>query len=235
MFSTIHLILILITFISVPLAADFIINQGDKLVDQCLKILAIVLLFFDPVYWGWEWMNFGKLNIETTLPFYLCSLFWILMPIAVYGKPGFVKRAALSNIATVGLFCGILGFVFNTHLNIYPIGSFVPVRSLLYHYFMIFVPVLLWKSGYYKPESGDEILAFIPVCLILIPGGIMNYLYGFDYGYTGGGIGTPLIHISSRMPRPLFLLGLYSLFYISIRSVFYGRQPFAFLANKRIR
>lgn len=225
MFSIAHLSLIALTAITVPLLSKYIIHGGSDKVESTLKFLAIAILFFDPAYWIWEWVHFGHFDIETTFPFYICSLFWILMPIAIFAKEGVLKRSALANISTVGLMSGILGFVLNTHVGVYPILSFVPMRSLLYHYIMIFVPVLTWKSGYYKPAAGDQKLAFIPVLLILIPGIIMNLLYGFDYGYTGGGQGTPLTLLSDWMPRPLFLLVIYSGLYFLMGILFYRKAP----------
>lgn len=224
MFSKTHIVLIILTLISVPLISRYLSSKGYKTVDKVLKIIAVVILFFDPAYWVWEYLTFGKFHFESTLPFYLCSLFWILMPFSVFSKNKNVRQIAQSNIATVGLISGVLGFVLNYHIDVYPMISFVSIRTLSYHYLMILTASLFWISGYYQPQDKDSIRAFIPVLILLIPGLILNALYGYDYGYTNGGQGTAFTLLSDHLPKPLFLVVLYSIFYLIIKFIFYRKN-----------
>lgn len=223
MFTPLHIISIVFTVVSVALLTWSIARKGSAYVDRWMKATSILIVFFDPVYWIWEWMTFGTLRWATTLPFYLCSLFWLLMPFAAFSKPGTVKQIAMSNIATVGLISGVMGFVLNYHLDVWGVISFVGIRSLLYHYLMIFIAVLLWVSDYYKPKAGDQWRAFVPVGIILIPGIILNWMYGYDYGYTAGGQGTAFTILSNRLPIPIFLIVLYALFFLLVWGVFYRK------------
>ena len=231
MFSPLHLFLILFTIVSVPYLCQAIINGGHQRVEKVLKGIALAIVFFDPAYWIWEYVTFGYFRWETTLPLYLCSLFWLLMPFAAFLKRGQMKQIALANIATVGLISGILGFVLNYHIDIYPIFSFVGIRTLLYHYLMIFTAALLWTSKYYQPKVGDQIRAFIPVLILLIPSLILNKLYGYDYGYTAGGQGTALTILSDNLPQLIFLIILYAVFFLIVWGLFYRKLP---LFSKRI-
>ncbi len=202
--------------------------------EHFIKFWAVAILFFDPVYWIWEARTFGSLNFATTLPLYLCSLFWMLLPVAAFAKPGLLKRIALSNICTIGILCGIFGIVFNVYLNVHHFLSFVPLRSLLYHLIMVFVPSLLWASGYYRPKALDSLLCFIPIAVLLIPCLLLNRLFGWDYCYTAGGIGTPLEHLSSHLPRSIFLIILFLGLLLINWLIFYCKSTRKFEINNFI-
>ena len=225
MFSLLHIVLIVFSFISIPLLSFYITQKGQEFVKLVLKIIAFLILFFDPAYWVWEYLTFGYFRWESTLPLYLCSLFWILMPFVAFYKEGQIKQTAMACLATIGLISGIMGFVFNYHIDVYPIVSFVGIRTLLYHYLMMFVAVLLWISKEYKPQVGDQIRAFIPIIIILIPGIILNLMYGYDYGYTAGGKGTLFTILSDRLPIPIFLVVVYGVMFLLVWIIFYYKVP----------
>jgi hypothetical protein len=226
MFSPAHILLILLTVIIVPLLCKLILSGGPKCLDYTLKVIALVSVFFDPLYWLWEWKTFGRFNYAYTLPLYLCSLFWILLPPAVFLKPGKLKQILLANLSTVGLISGIFGFVFNYHIRVWGICSFVGIRTLLYHFLMIFVAVLLWQSKYYTPKAGDQWRAFIPVWILLAVDLVVHQLYGYDYGYTAGGQGTAFTILSDVLPMPLFLFVVYGTFFLGVWLIFYRKLPF---------
>lgn len=233
MFSPLHLLSMLVVAVLVPMLCRFAIRGGPARVERWLRVLAVVIVFFDPAYWIWEWSTFGKFDPAYTLPLYLCSLFWILLPVGVFSKPGFVKQMALANVATTGLLSGLMGYILNYHIDVYPIFSFVGVRTLLYHALMIFGAVLLWTSGYYKPKAGDQWRGFIPILVLLVPALILNARYGYDYAYTAGGLGTPITILSSVMPKPLFLLTFYTLLFLLIWILFYRKTPLFSRTDKK--
>lgn len=224
MFCMPHFTFLLFTLLFVPTCCKRFERQTRAQSIRFFKAAACIMALFDPLYWVWEWRQFGALNFATTLPLYICSLFWMMLPIAVFARPGVLKRIALSNVCTVGLLGGILGLVFNVYLNQYPFFSFVPLRSLLYHFLMILVASLLWTTGYYRPQNRDWLLCLVPLGGLLLPSLILHRLYGWDYCYTGGGPGTPFEALSSRLPRPLFLLVLFGGMSLLIYVVFYRRQ-----------
>lgn len=232
MFSLNH-ILAMIMSLGLIIGLTYIVRRGGRERSvRWLKGIALISLLFDPAYWIWEWQTFGRFHFASTLPLYLCSLFWWLMPVAMFTKPGRLKQTALACVATVSLTSGVFGFVFNYHLNAYPFFSFVPIRSLTYHFLMIWGAVLLWTSGYYQPKAGDQWRSFIPVWLLLIPGLILNQLHGYDYGYTAGGIGTPLEILSSALPKPIFLIILYGALFLLHWLIYYRRLPLIERAKK---
>lgn len=210
MFSLPHLLFMFFTFTSVPYIAYQFKSKRSKQLSHFMRGITLVVLCFDPAYWFWEWKQFQSFDLSTSLPLYLCSLFWIMLPFAVYAPPSKLKRMALANLSTIGLLGGIFGLVFNVYLNQYGFLSFVPMRSLFYHYIMILVGVILWVTDYYRAEKYDELLGLIPLAALLIPCIALSHFFNWDYAFAAGGIGTPLEVLSGKMPRPMFWLLLYS-------------------------
>ena len=223
MFKLPHILVICFSAVFIPLYCKHLRNSSPSYVNMFFKISGIAILFFEPTFWTWEYLTYGRFDPATTLPLYLCSLFWMVLPFAIFLKPGIAKRIALSNVATIGFVGGLFGLIFNIYVNQYPFFSFVPIRSLLYHFTMLLVSCALWATGYYKPKAGDEYLCFVPFGIIMVPSLILNKLYGFDYLYTAGGIGTPLEAISSVMPRPVFLILLWGFMWFCMRLVFFRK------------
>ncbi|MEG0900425.1 MAG: YwaF family protein [Oscillospiraceae bacterium] len=224
MFSIFH-----ITFMLVSAYLIYEISKRSKTLDEnaiqkFLKFSAFFLLMFDPIYWLWEFITFHRFDLSQTLPLYFCSLFWILLPFAAFAPRNSVfERIALSHICTIGIIFGISGIVFSVHLNRYPFFSFVPIRSLIYHFFMILVPCVLWSNGYYKPKIQDSYLFFIPLAALFFPALILDKLYGWDYCYLNGGVGTPLEFLSKNTPNFLFIFILYFSIFVVINLIFYNK------------
>lgn len=223
MFRLPHLLVLFATGVLVwglVLAAH---RAGRERVQGWLKVCAVFALLFDPVYWMWEMRQFGQIHPETTLPFYLCSLFWMMLPLAVFSRQEKLRQIAAANVCTMGVMGGVLGLVFNVYLNHYPFFHFVPVRSLIYHILMIAAAALLWAGGVYRPRPSDRVLCFAPVAVLVGVSLVLNRLFGWDYCYTAGGIGTPLEAMSRIMPRWAFLFVLYGGLWLVIQALFYRR------------
>lgn len=215
----------ILTVATVPLLVYKLKRLEPYRLEKIFRQLALLALCFDPLYWYWEWQAYGSLDLSTTLPLYLCSLFWIMMPFAAYAKPSRIKQMAMANLSTIGLLGGFLGMIFNVHLSRHAFFSFVPMRSLIYHYLMILVGVMLWTTALYERKPKDGLLALVPVGVLLVPCIALSHLFGWDYAFAAGGIGTPLEAISSGMSRAFFWLFLYgsialvsNLFYLGINA-----------------
>lgn len=235
MFGTAHIAVLIGTLILVPAVCMALKKTGRDATSRFLKCCAVIILFFDPAYWLWEAVNFRHFNFSTTLPLYICSLFWILMPFAAFARRDKVRQTACACICTVCLMGGILGLVFCVYLNRYPFFSFVPLRSLAYHVIMVLSAAVMWTTGYYRPQPQDRYRCFIPVDILLMPCLVLNKLYGWDYFYTAGGVGTPLARMSAAMPKGVFLLVLYGGLLLIIQVIFYYRFYLISLENAEKR
>lgn len=226
MFKLPHLLVILGTGSLVPLICAIARRTPLDTVERYLKGCAIVALFFDPAYWIWEVKTIGGIDFSITLPLYLCSLFWMLLPVALFARREWVRQTACATVCTMGMLGGVFGLVFNVYVGQYPFFSFVPVRSLLYHAMMILVTTAMWASGYYRPQPADRYRCFLPVTGLVGVSLLLNRLFGWDYCYTAGGVGTPLERLSAVVPRGVFLLILYGGLLGFIQLIFYRRFLF---------
>lgn len=208
-FSTPHIAAMLLIVVLVFTCCKWAKSWSQQAINRFFRFVAIIILFFDPTYWTWEWITYGTIDTALSLPLYICSLFWILLPIAVYSREGICKRASISCLSTVCILGGIMGIVFNPHVGKYPFFSFVPLYSFTYHFMILLVGSLLWTTRYYKPKHIDRYLCMAPVIILVLINIPLNRRFGWDYCFTGGGIGTPFEILSSRVPLGIFLIILY--------------------------
>lgn len=209
MFSLPHLLTMLLTALLVFLCCKWARTWRSRTVDRFFKVMAVAVLFFDPTYWIWELMTRGRIDVAGSLPLYVCSLFWLLLPLAVYTREGLLRRCAQSCLCTACLLGGVMGMVFNSHVGQHPFFSFVPLYSMFYHFMLILVISLLWVTRYYQPKPMDRYLCMLPVVSLVLVDVGLNWRYGWDYCFTAGGPGTPLALVSRHMPQLVFLLLLY--------------------------
>ena len=223
MFQPPHIAVLVCTALLTVLACRWARTAPRGAVTRWLRAAAVVVLFFDPAYWLWEVGSTGRIDPATSLPLYLCSLFWVLLTLAVFARRDWLRQMAAATVCTMGLLGGVFGLVFNVYLSRYPFLSFVPVRSLLYHMLMVLVPAVMWSSGWYRPRREDRYRCFVPVAALVGVCLLLNRLFGWDYCYTAGGVGTPLEKLSGALPRGLFLLVLYGALLGLIQLLFYRR------------
>ena len=140
MFQPPHIAVLVCTALFTVLACRWARSAPGEAVARWLRVGAVAVLLFDPAYWLWEVGSFGRINPATSLPLYLCSLFWMMLPLAVFARRDWLRQMASATVCTMGLLGGVFGLVFNIYLSRYPFFSFVPVRSLLYHMLMVLVP-----------------------------------------------------------------------------------------------
>ena len=221
MFQPPHLLVLLGTGILTLAACRWAMGASSASVERFLRYCAAAALAFDPAYWIWELRSFGQLDLSRTLPLYLCSLFWLLFPLALFARRESLRQMARATICTMGMLGGVFGLVFNVYLSQYPFFSFVPVRSLLYHMLMVLAASVMWAGGFYRPQSEDRWRCFYPVAALVGICLVCNRFFGWDYCYTGGGLGTPLERLSGPLPLGLFLLILYGGLWLLIQALFY--------------
>lgn len=221
--TTSQMIVLPLTAVFVFLMCQWAKIWKEKTVHRFFQVVAILSLSLDPIYWAWELMVVGKIDIAISLPFYICSLYCILLPIAVFPKQGRCKRAAMSCLCTVCMMAGIAGLVFNYHWD-EPFFSFLTLHSVIYHIIMILVVSMLWATKYYTPQREDRYLFAIPMVLMVLIALPLNWIYGWGYCFTDGGANTPFVYLSDHVPQLVFLAILYGGMFLLVNRVFYGRM-----------
>ncbi len=209
------------TYMILTLILTYIFHVGIKKekinFDKMLKIMAIIAVILDPIYWVWQYRHNGFVDTEVSLPLYACSLFVFLLPIIAFSKKkATLYRASLSCITTIVYYGAILGLLLNYHLNEVPFFHFIVQHSLFYHSLMFVSITLMWSTGYYKVKKSDRRLFYIPLLILMIPAYIVDKIYSYDYLYFNGGEQSYMGYFSQNMGMPLFLLVLYGGIFLSL-------------------
>ncbi len=232
MFSLAHIVSIIVLIVTIFFLTLKLKTISQKQVTSILKVIALVIFILNPLNWFWEIATYGGIDLATSLPLHLCSLYWLLFPFAIFSKKenGF-KQAIFANCATIGLISGVLGYLMNVHLNAHPFFSFPVMRSLAYHYLMILASVLLLACKIYKPKKSDVITFFIPVVVLVFVCIGVEAAFGYEYCYVRDGSNTILTLVSGVMPRFLYVFLLYLTLYVSTVLVFYRKFAFDYISK----
>lgn len=220
-FNLAHIFFIVFGVFGSILIGYLVRNVEHKKIDKFLKICAIAMPFFDVVYWIWEIAVTKSFDVVTSLPLYFCSLVYLVLPVAAFSKNENIKQSALAYLATMNLVAGLMGLIFNTHLNHYPMFSFVALRSMFYHITMLVIPSIIWFTKYYKPHISHTLTFFIPVAIIFVPACIVDFTINADYMFLNGGKGTPFAILANVLPVPVYILVLMVAILLLVNLIFY--------------
>ncbi len=172
MFSLWHFIFLLI-FIGLLAGALFCCKHiKDRQVQKILRWSAIIVTVVEAVKIALRIAKDG--GTDTWIPLYYCSLF--LYAIWMTGsRKEWLSRMGYSYITMGGILAACLFTLYpSTSLAIYPALHPASLHSLLYHWLMAFVGVLiLWKKQF-VPKARDALLYFIFVLSACIVGYFVN-------------------------------------------------------------
>ena len=220
MWSSAHIIFIILAVLSIILLCYFFRNIKAKSVEKYLKIISIIMPILEVIKITWEtyWdLKLGHgFNITGLLPLYTCSMFIYVLPFAGFGK-GKVKECALAFLTTLGVFAGLTNFFIPPIFNTYPFFSYASFMSLNYHYLMVFTGVFLVATRYYVPNFKSILKGFMPVLLfslVVIPFDYIMFYngeYWIDYMLYIHGFGAPLLPDISDALGKMSLRGVYTI------------------------
>ena len=222
LFSVPHIIYIVLAYVSCVLFAVLFRNASHKRIEIFLKILSLIVLALEVVKITWESyfdITTGRgFNWGGILPLYTCSLFIYTLLIAAWGK-GKAREMSLSFIATISMVSGAIGVVQCNGLNWYPFWTFGAWYSLMFHYLMFAVGILILATRYKVVGWKDIYIAWIPMVILSVIAGPANYAYGADYMQIYEGSGIPLFStLAEKMAevnlRPLFTIIMLSAYMI---------------------
>jgi uncharacterized membrane protein YwaF len=107
------------------------------------------------------------------LPLYYCSLVLYMGPFAACGM-----RIGKVFCATGALIGGAVFLLFpTTSLLRYPVWHFISLHSFLWHGAMVYLALLWWLRGGYRPQKGDVWRAALPAILLGAAALIFNTVY----------------------------------------------------------
>ncbi|MBO4472381.1 MAG: YwaF family protein, partial [Clostridia bacterium] len=230
LFSTTHIVFIVLALLSVIAIGIFAHKFDKKKITWFLRGLAIFVTLLEASKIIWESyydITTGRgFNAGGILPFYSCSLLIYCLWFGAWGK-GKPREIALTWLGTIGLCCGLIGTIYTNGLNWYPFWTYGAWDSILFHYNLLMVGVLLLSSGYIKLRWKDILLALVPMVLLSVIASPINYYYGGDYMQIYSGDGVPLMndlasYLNEKNLRPLFtyiMLASYSILSGSVVAI----------------
>ena len=144
MFTTQHIMSLIICLILVSLALIATKNMKWQTVLLITKVMAIVMTCLEAIKIGYNFY-YGYTCLDAWLPLSFCSLFIYALWLSGYGK-GFLKNIGDAYIV-IGCFLGGLGFLLfpTTLLMRYPIWHYLCLYSLFFHVAMIYLGVMYIK------------------------------------------------------------------------------------------
>ena len=190
--------------------------------EKVLRIIGFIGIFMTVLYIGktaWETyfdvQHEGSFNLHL-LPLDSCSL---IMPAAILAgfAKGKVRRAAECWIAVGGTVCGFATMLFLNAFYYYPFLSFGATYSMLWHFLMVFMGVLiLVTTPRNLPFSivTNGLIFHICPSIVVIP---FNFSFNFDfmmYKDLGGipifeGVASKLTERGLGFLNPVLMLALY--------------------------
>ncbi len=208
--------------ISVILLITLLVLLRKSSREKVLKIIRIISIFLIIFYIGkttWESIYDIKLSGSFNtglLPFDTCSIIMIAGLLAGFAK-GKIKEYAECWLATGGI---VGGFATMVHLNAfyyYPFLSFGGFYSMIWHFLMVFIGLLLIVTNYvdisYKTIIKGYIFHLI-ISIFIIP---IDFIYNFDFMLYLNLGGVPIFEdVASKLTsmhlsilNPILMLILY--------------------------
>ena len=214
LYLTISIILITILLI--------LLRKSPK--ERVLKIIRIVSIFlviFYIVKTTWESIYDIKLSGSFNtglLPLDTCSIIMYAGLIAGFAK-GKIKKMAECWLATGGVVGGIGAMLFLTAFNYYPFWSFGAFYSMIWHFLMVFLGLLLIVTNYVDMKYSTIIYGYIfhlIISLIVIP---IDFYFNFDFMFYLNLSSIPIFQdiadyftsINLQILNPIMMLILYFL------------------------
>jgi len=194
-------------------------KASKKKIKNIIRFTGIFMIIFYILKTSWESFYdikmFGAFNTGL-LPLDACSIVMYATILAGYGK-GTLKKMGESWLVTGGIVGGVSTLLYLNAFKYYPFFSFGAFYSMIWHFLMIFIGLLLITSHYIEFKYQHVLWGYffhVVISLIVIP---INFIFDFDfmlYHHLGGipifeDIATTLSNMNLTFLNPLLMLLLY--------------------------
>ena len=197
---------------------------------KVLKIIRIISIFLVLFYLGkTTWESIYDIKFEGSfnkwlLPFDACSMIMLAGMISSFAK-GKIKKYSDAWIATGSIVGGIATMVHLNAFKYYPFFSFGAFYSMIWHFLMVFIGLILIVTKYVEISYKTVIKGFafhFGVSIVVI---LIDFIFDFDfmmYKHLGGipifeGIASKLTEKGLIILNPFLMLILY---FIAFNIVF---------------
>ena len=213
-YMIISIILLIILLISLK-------KISKEKVLKIIKVISIFLISFYIIKTTWESIHDIKYNGSFNLyllPFDSCSIIMLAGIISGFSK-GKIKEYSDSWIATGSIVGGISTMLYLNAFKYYPFLSFGAFYSMIWHFLMVFLGLLLIVTNYVPIKYNTVIKGFIFHFVISIFIIMIDFIFNFDfmmYKSLGGipifeDIATKFTSNGLEFLNPIMMLLLYFL------------------------
>ena len=196
-------------------------NYSKTRVLKIIRILSIFLILFYIIKTTWESIYDIKMSGSFNtglLPFDTCSIIMLAGLLASYSK-GNIKKMAESWLCTGGIVGGLATMLYLNAFKYYPFLSFGAFYSMIWHFLMVFIGLLLMVTNYVNIKYDLVIKGYIfhlIISLFVIP---IDFIFNFDfmlYLNLGGipifeDIASYFTSLNLQILNPIMMLLLYFL------------------------
>ena len=194
-------------------------KSSKEKVLKIIRIISIFLTIFYIVKTTWESIYDIKMDGSFNtglLPFDTCSIIMLAGLLAGFSN-GKIKKMAECWIVTGSIVGGFATMLFLRAFNYYPFWSFGAFYSMIWHFLMVFIGLLLIVTNYVDMKYSTIIYGYIfhlLVSLIVIP---IDFIFDFDfmlYKDLGGipifeDIASKFSSMNLQILNPIMMLLLY--------------------------
>ena len=202
-------------------------KASNKKVLKIIRIISIFLVLFYITKTTWESIYDIKLTGSFNyylLPFDSCSIIMLAGILSGFAK-GRIKTFSDAWLTTGGVVGGIATMLYLNAFKYYPFFSFGAFYSMIWHFLMVFLGLLLIVTNYVEINYKTIIHGFVfhvIISLVVIP---IDFIFDFDfmmYKSLGGipifeDIATKLTENGLQILNPIMMLILY---FIAFNIVF---------------
>ena len=177
LFRVEHLISIGVAVVILVIVGFFSIGK-KKYINAVLVVVGTLIVICNATLIIWSLVT-RTYNVEWYLPFHICSIFFILIPLcAIFKKK---VRAFLMDYLVIA---GFIGWAVATALPLtsmvfYPTLHIVSICSWIHHLLMAMLSVYLVFSGNYRKYNWFNIISIIAV--LLVTSATVNQLFGTNF------------------------------------------------------
>lgn len=218
---------LLISIILIVVLLVLLRKSSKEKVGKIIKIISIFMVIFYIGKTTWESVYDIKLSGSFNtglLPFDTCSIIMLAGLLAGFAK-GKIKKYAECWLVTGGIVGGIGAMLFLTAFKYYPFLSFGAFYSMLWHFLMVFLGLLLIVTNYVDMKYSTILYGYlfhIIISCIVIP---IDFIFNFDFMLYKNLGGIPIFediasHLTSMhlsLLNPIMMLILY---FIAFNIVF---------------
>lgn len=220
LFGSKHLIGLFVVLALVVLAL-YLVERNEVPFRKVILVVTIGFLVFEALKLGFIIINNDWKYPMNHIPLHLCSLPLYLYPIIAFSKRADVVKFVLPAAYSTVLFGGLIAMLYPSNILggemtwALTKSNYLPYVSFIYHGIMIFAPIYLLRSKFYKIKMADLKEAFIVTFIFMVMAIIANLTLDQDYMILSKGTGSPFAFLLDIHPV-VYTVGMIIIGFIAV-------------------